>query len=197
MIAHIRIATQSQFASFQNPQVQREVFSSSCFIIIGYPIVVKRNSDCDYRHTDKMDKKGRTAFGARLLAARKHAKMAQIPAAKAVGMSQGTLAELELDGQGSSYTAQLAAVYGVNPNWLATGKGRMLSDDAEQNSAPVVARDNASHSYVRASDIEELFSLFFQVDDEVRMRMLSSMRTLASRAGARAAGDRDAAGDDT
>lgn len=111
-------------------------------------------------------------------------------------MSQGTLAELELDGQGSSYTAQLAAVYGVNPNWLATGKGKMLSDDAEQHSAPVVARDNVSHAYVRTSDIEELFSLFFQVNDEVRMRMLSSMRTLASRAGARVAGDRDAAGDD-
>lgn len=72
-----------------------------------------------------MNTLGRSAFGARLAQARKHAKLTQINAAKAVKMSQGTLAELEQEGQGSSYTAQLAEIYGVNPNWLATGKGQM------------------------------------------------------------------------
>lgn len=73
---------------------------------------------------------GRTLFGERLVQSRKHAKFTQINAAKAVNMSQGTLAELEREGQGSSYTAQLAVLYEVNPSWLATGKGDMFKSPA-------------------------------------------------------------------
>lgn len=68
----------------------------------------------------------RSAFGERLLAARKHAGLSQSDLAKAVGMSQSGLAEAEMSAQGSSKTAQLAAATGVSPRWLADGEGPML-----------------------------------------------------------------------
>lgn len=74
----------------------------------------------------------RSEFGQRLLQARKHAQMTQVQAAKAVGMSQGTYAELEKTGNGSSFTVSLAKAYGVNPEWLATGSGEMLPSNVEQ-----------------------------------------------------------------
>ncbi|WP_235851228.1 XRE family transcriptional regulator [Paraburkholderia franconis] len=40
-----------------------------------------------------------------------------------VGIAQSNLAELELKGTGSSFTVSLALLYGVNPVWLALGKG--------------------------------------------------------------------------
>jgi transcriptional regulator with XRE-family HTH domain len=61
----------------------------------------------------------RTPFGQRLYDARKKAKLTQVKLAKAAGMAQGTLAELEWDGQGSSYTPMLAAACGVSAEWLA------------------------------------------------------------------------------
>lgn len=69
----------------------------------------------------------RTPFGERLWKARKYARLSQTALAKAVGMSQGTLGEAEWTGQGTSYTAQIAKVCGVNPDWLATGDGEMLN----------------------------------------------------------------------
>lgn len=65
----------------------------------------------------------RTPFGQRLFDAREAAELTQDQAAKAVGMSQGTLAEAEISGKRSGYTSQLAELYGVIPTWLATGKG--------------------------------------------------------------------------
>lgn len=59
--------------------------------------------------------------------ARKHAKLTQVQAAKGVQMAQGTLAQLEIGGKGSSYTVQLAELYGVSANWLASNKGKMIS----------------------------------------------------------------------
>jgi len=66
-----------------------------------------------------------------LVQARKHAKLTQEVAAKRAGMAQSTLGELEMEGQGSTFTAQLAEIYSVNPNWLATGRGEMLGKDVE------------------------------------------------------------------
>jgi len=69
----------------------------------------------------------RTPFGERLLAARTHARLTQPALAKAVGMSQSTLAEAEKTGQGSSYTTQIAKICDVDSDWLATGNGEMLN----------------------------------------------------------------------
>jgi transcriptional regulator with XRE-family HTH domain len=66
---------------------------------------------------------GRTPFGERLLRARKHRGFTQKQVEMHVGIAQSNLAELELKGTGSSFTVSLALLYGVNPVWLALGKG--------------------------------------------------------------------------
>lgn len=63
----------------------------------------------------------RTPFGKRLLDSRKAAQLTQDQAAKAVGIRQGTLAELEKQAHSSGYTVQLATLYNVSSEWLATG----------------------------------------------------------------------------
>lgn len=73
-----------------------------------------------------MRERARTDFGQRLVEARAHAKLSQVELAKAVGMSQGTLGELEMDGEGSTYTVKIATACGVRPEWLAEGEGEML-----------------------------------------------------------------------
>jgi len=67
----------------------------------------------------------RSEYGARLVAARKQAKLTQHELAKKAGMSQSALAEAETTGQGSAYTPQLAAQCRVSAEWLATGEGEM------------------------------------------------------------------------
>lgn len=75
----------------------------------------------------------RSEFGKRLLLARKTiTKLTQQQAAKAVGMSQSNYAELEKNGQGSAFTPALAALFGVNVDWLAYGKGEMLPSAAQE-----------------------------------------------------------------
>jgi hypothetical protein len=48
--------------------------------------------------------------------------MSQNAAAKALGIAQSTLHQLERTATGSAHTSQLAALYGVNAVWLATGE---------------------------------------------------------------------------
>jgi transcriptional regulator with XRE-family HTH domain len=72
----------------------------------------------------------RTPFGARLFAARTHAKLTQTQLAKAAGVSQGTLGELEWSYDGSAAVVRLAMACGVRPEWLAEGSGDMLDPDA-------------------------------------------------------------------
>lgn len=69
----------------------------------------------------------RTDFGERLRAARRYAKLSQTQLGDAVGLAQSTIAEAERTHQGSSKTAQIAAVTGVSPTWLATGEGAMIA----------------------------------------------------------------------
>lgn len=68
-------------------------------------------------------KQGRTPFGERLLRARRKRGLSQKQVEMHVGIAQSNLAELELKGTGSSFTVALALLYGVNPVWLALGKG--------------------------------------------------------------------------
>ena len=124
-----------------------------------------------------MEKTGRSAFGQRLAEARKHARMTQINAAKAVKMSQGTLAELENDGIGSSYTAQLADIYKVDANWLATGKGRMLDSTVQsvpENPANVELVVGIPETYVDAADFAKLVDLFARSTRHGRINILES-----------------------
>ena len=78
----------------------------------------------------------RSDFGQRLLDARKRAKRTQAQLCAAVGLKQGSYAELEATGQGSSYTPKIAAYLGVSVNWLAYGQGAM---DAHKEPPPPAA----------------------------------------------------------
>lgn len=63
-------------------------------------------------------------FGKRLRESRKENKLTQAAVAKRVGISQGTLSELEGGHHASSAsTPALAHLYGVNALWLAEGRG--------------------------------------------------------------------------
>ncbi len=70
-----------------------------------------------------------TDFGKRLKTARKHAKLTQVQLAKAAGIGQSTLAELEKAGYGSARVANLAEACGVSVMWLAEGQGTMESSN--------------------------------------------------------------------
>ena len=68
----------------------------------------------------------RTPFGARLFAARIHARLSQAELGKAVGLSQGTIGEAEYTANGSGKTTKIAAVTGVSAAWLASNEGEMI-----------------------------------------------------------------------
>lgn len=55
--------------------------------------------------------------------ARKARGLGQVEVCEKLGISQGTLSELENRSAGSRRTVDFAALYNVNPTWLATGKG--------------------------------------------------------------------------
>jgi len=114
-----------------------------------------------------------TPFGQRLVQARKAAKLTQQAAAKKVGMSQGTLGELEREGQGSSYTAALATLYGVDSLWLATGKG---SPDLKTPRLEVVPAQEIHPDQVDLNDVIELLALFQQASKNEREFILESAR---------------------
>jgi phage repressor protein C with HTH and peptisase S24 domain len=74
-------------------------------------------------------------FKDRLKAARKHAKLNQAELAKASGLTQTSISDLERGkSKGTAFVAQLALACGVDTMWLAEGKGEMISgllgDDA-------------------------------------------------------------------
>lgn len=94
--------------------------------------------------------KYRSAFGARLYAARRHAGLSQAVLAGKVGMSQSTLAEAETTAQGSAKTAQLAHATGVDSHWLATGQGQMNPESALHQVAEVHASYFANNDAAQA-----------------------------------------------
>ncbi len=86
-----------------------------------------------------MPGKERTPFGKRLYDARAGAKLTQKTVSANVGIAQSTLTEAEWSRDGSTYTAQLAALYGVRPEWLANGAGPMR--DVSAWPFPEIGRD--------------------------------------------------------
>jgi len=70
-----------------------------------------------------MTDSSRTDFGNRLVQSRKRAGLTQAKLGRLVGMTQGTVAANEHIAHGSVKLAQFASVLGVNPLWLATGRG--------------------------------------------------------------------------
>lgn len=71
------------------------------------------------------DKKGeRSPFSQRLLDARKAAGLTQLEVSARLGIKQSTIATLERNQESSTFTAQLAQLYGVDAFYLATGQGK-------------------------------------------------------------------------
>jgi len=68
----------------------------------------------------------RSPFGQRIYEARKHAGLTQTQLAHAAGLAQSTLGELEIKGESSMRTVQMAEACGVRAQWLADGTGPMV-----------------------------------------------------------------------
>jgi transcriptional regulator with XRE-family HTH domain len=67
-------------------------------------------------------------YGDRIVAARTYAGMSQSELAEAAKTSQANVSKLESGkAKGSQFTAQFAAACNVNPLWLATGEGEMVT----------------------------------------------------------------------
>lgn len=95
----------------------------------------------------------RTPFGQRLYEARKHAKLTQTQLAKAAGLAQSTLGELEFQGDSSMRTVQIAEACGVRAQWLADGTGPMLDvrrmpPEVEQLVAEMLSLDQRQKAWV-------------------------------------------------
>lgn len=114
-----------------------------------------------------------TPFGERLKKAREDAGFTQEVAARRVGMSQGTLGQLEREGKGSSYTPALAALYRVDAVWLATGKG---DPEVRKVDAPPVVIQQDSDS-VNFQEIEDLIRLYGAATNSGRKVALEALRT--------------------
>jgi transcriptional regulator with XRE-family HTH domain len=125
---HLQIAAMSSCRKLRALRSAMINCQSIPLTLSGVRYRVKRAADIGHRYSADMTNKARTEYGARLYTARKHAKLTQTAIAKAVGMSQSAYAEAESTGLSSTFTAQLAAACGVNPNWLATGEGSMLAN---------------------------------------------------------------------
>jgi len=127
--------------------------------------------------------------------ARKQAKLTQIEAAKRTGMSQGTLGELEMEGQGSSYTAQLAGTYGVSSTWLATGKGDMLAKEEFVTAQPKpnpplqIVQPQENHELNDAVKLLALFSQATPAGKSFILQMADSAEKIIARRSDTAAGN--------
>ena len=112
----------------------------------------------------------RTEFGQRLFTARKSAKLTQLKLSKAVGMSQGTYGELELTGQGSSYTPAIARELGVSVEWLAYGHGEMEMD---VKNPPKQSANDGDELTTLGRSLAELFDTLPKDDPDLRAKAFS------------------------
>ena len=112
----------------------------------------------------------RTEFGQRLFTARKAAKLTQLKLSKAVGMSQGTYGEVELTGQGSSYTPAIARELGVSVEWLAYGQGEMMDVN---NPPEKAANDGGAEFSPFARSLAQLYDSLPKDDLAELMRVLN------------------------
>lgn len=79
-----------------------------------------------------------STFGGRLRAARKARKMNQQKLAKAVGISQSVISDIERGVIAESvHVVQLSRVLGVNPLWLEASRGPRSATESQATQAPV------------------------------------------------------------
>lgn len=81
-----------------------------------------------------------TTFGDRVRDRREAREMSQEQLAKASGVSQSTIAQIERGrNQGTKHILKLAGALGVRPEWLETGRGEMLGISKHKTSASDVS----------------------------------------------------------
>lgn len=85
-------------------------------------------------------------FGERLRMAREFKGRTQTQAAIATGLKQPTICAAEKDGMGSKHLLHYASAYGVDPRWLATGEGSMVSS-ATSGSEPSLLAPTIGNSF--------------------------------------------------
>lgn len=100
---------------------------------IGVPI-------CKSGRLEEVTSRDRTPFGQRMSDARRAAGLDQKEVAKAIGISQSTLSELEREAKGSSHVVAFASLYKVSAHWLATGEGSATEADTLSREALDIAR---------------------------------------------------------
>ena len=99
------------------------------------------------------------------------AGLSQTAAAKAVGMSQSAYAAAETTGNSSTKTSQLANLFGVRGEWLATGAGPM-SDRAD------VPTSSEADETIRA--LHALAKVLSSADKVTRSAIANSFSILAA-----------------
>lgn len=111
----------------------------------------------------------RSAFGQRMFEARTRAGLTQMQVRKALGVSQGTLSDLEGEGQTSGMTPQYAELYRVNAHWLATGEGQRDQvqrgvDHPLSQIGPIVSPTTIEWGDLMTEPLPAAFSLVFRDD---------------------------------
>lgn len=121
------------------------------------------------------------SIGTRVREARKRAKMTQAQLAAKVGMSQGSLSELESgESAGTTLIASIAAALGVSALWLESGKGVAETSAT----APGAASQKTALMILAFEDEAGLLDLFRRTDDRGRFEIIK----LATREANRVAG---------
>lgn len=117
------------------------------------------------------------SIGKRLREARKEAGLSQVELGKKVGLSQGTISELE-NGESASTgsTASLAAVLGVNSLWLESGKGpkRATNEQVRSTSAPTYQ--------VPHEELARMIAAYSALPPAIRQEVLEFAQVSAARA---------------
>lgn len=112
-------------------------------------------------------KKRRTEFGHRLAEAREKKGLTQAQAAVAVGITQGTLSELEIISNGTSYVVHLAKLYDCDPYWLAMGEG-----------TPYPAAKQFSAQAAELARAFDLMPDLTQAEQELKRRLFLSIQQM-------------------
>lgn len=98
------------------------------------------STDSQYRQTDRMESRERTAFGQRMYLARKRAGLTQKQVADRLGeLGQSAVAGVERTAHATPRVVEYAKLYGVDPMWLARGDGKGPDDSASILAADQIA----------------------------------------------------------
>lgn len=91
-----------------------------------------------------------SAFGDRIRARRKELGMSQPDLAKAAGLKQPTISNIERGrNRGSAYVVQLAHALKCAAQWLATGKGKPDQDEVESPYSELLSKYRQADPHTR------------------------------------------------